>query len=65
MSPYSNAWDLKCDDNGIYTDIPFEHSAEVIQSYDRAFKNQNEYDNPSIYAEVSENFYNKPNDPLF
>ena len=57
MDPYSNAMDLKLDANSIYTDIPFEHSAEVIQSYDTAFKNLNDYDDSSIYAEVSENLY--------
>ena len=57
MGPYSNARDVRVDDTDIYTDILYEHSAEVIKSYDAAFKNRDDYDNPSIYAEVSENLY--------
>lgn len=55
LSSYSNAKDIIVDDCGIYTNIPYDHSAEVIKSYDAAFKNRDDYDNPSIYAEISEN----------
>lgn len=55
LSSYSNAKDIRVDDSGIYTVIPYDHSAEVIKSYDAAFKNRDDYDNPSIYAEISEN----------
>ncbi|CAO1422486.1 unnamed protein product [Diamesa serratosioi] len=57
MGPYSNAKDVRVDDSGIYTIIPYDHSSEVIKSYDAAFKNIGDQGIPSIYAEISENLY--------